>query len=625
MQRSPAPWTAVLLAGWLAAVAPAQTGPVVARAASVTGASVLSNAAGLAMGLTAGYILNPGDRIDTRGGGTVVIDLSDGSMVVVQPGSVIVLKDYRQAESLRELFEIAVGMVRVKINHFAGRPNPYRMNSPTASIAVRGTEFSIQVDDQGNTQVVVYQGAVEVSSRTDPDRKTLVEAGRGVLVSGQDFHMFFTVPNRGGGDNDGDRRPPNGNNPPPPGNPQGGQAAAQPPQQHPDSAHDHDGDNSPRANASAYDRYIAGLADLAQAPFLYRFNAFPEAHLDSLENPAAASQFTSGEGRFFFLPTFSGVRGLEENQAAFGPGGTLPGDYSLSPQFSLFTPVGGGYTLGGAVSLSRVGNTALGGAGAGAGNSTATFYSGALVAARRSGPDSFGIELDTLRGTGSLTTDESSTASSITQNRLTAGYTRDLGHGTTLGVFYRYARIDAGDLSPLDGTASAGHSSEAGLRLRGALSRRLFYGAAAMWTGVSLSQQFSTAGAAAVAQPFRAQRTTLAVGLGYALNRRTMLSFDVAGGEAHGAPGRFASGHVAVQTDVTRRLFLSASYLNLWQRQGMTLYPGTYPIGCHFSDYGAGWRFSRDLFVQYLFSTDYGFSTPSHTVMLRYTFRLKGE
>src|SRR5215472_8230906 len=110
----------------------AQTGPVVARAASIAGRPLLSNTS-LSVPLTPGYILNPGDRVDTRGGGRVVIDLSDGSLVVVQPESVIVLKDYRQAESLRELFEIVVGVVRVKINHFAGRPNPYRMNTPTAS------------------------------------------------------------------------------------------------------------------------------------------------------------------------------------------------------------------------------------------------------------------------------------------------------------------------------------------------------------------------------------------------------------------------------------------------------------------------------------------------------------
>ena len=606
----------------------AQSGPVVARAASVSGPSVLSNATGVAVGLTAGYMLSPGDRIDTRGGGRVVIDLSDGSMVVVQPESVIILKDYRQAGSLRELFEITIGMVRVKINHFAGRPNPYRMNSPTASIAVRGTEFSIQVDQQGQTQVVVYEGAVEVSSLSDPERRTLVEAGRGVLVSGQDFHIFFTSPSRpGGGDGDGDHKPPLAMAPPQ-GNPPPGAPPAQqqpPPQQHP-NAHDRDGDNSPRANASAYDRYIAGLADLSQAPFLYRFNAFPEAHLDSLENPAAASQFTTGEGRFFFLPTFAGVRELSENQEAFGPGGTLPGDYSISPQFSIFSPVGGGYTVGGAVAVSRVGNTTLGDLYTPGSSSSATFFSGSVLGAKRVGADSFGVELDTLRGTGSLTSGQSDTASSIEQNRLTAGYTRDLGHGTTLGLFYRYAFIHAGDSSLTSATTSAGHSSEGGLRLRGSLSRRLSYGVAAVWTGVSLRQQLSLATTPAPWQPYRQQRTTLALGLGYALNRRTVLSFDVAGGVAQQeSAGHFGSVHIAVQTDVTRRLFASASYLNLWQRQGMTWYPGSYPIGSHFSDFGAGWRFSRNLFAQYLFSTDYGFSTPSHTIMLRYTFRLKGE
>ena len=172
----------------------AQSTEVVARAASVTGRAVLLGNGGAPFALTTGYILNPGDRIDTHGGGRVVIDLSDGSMVVVAPESVVILKDFRAASSLRELFEITSGMVRVKINHFAGKPNPYRMNSPTASIAVRGTEFSVEVDSQGSTQVVVYEGAVEVASLSDPNRKMLIEAGRSVLVqAGQNFHLLARI------------------------------------------------------------------------------------------------------------------------------------------------------------------------------------------------------------------------------------------------------------------------------------------------------------------------------------------------------------------------------------------------------------------------------------------------
>src|ERR1035437_4078912 len=176
----------------------AQASPVVARAASVTGtALVFSGGSANSFTISPGFVLNPGDRIDTRSGGRVVIDLSDGSMGVVEPQSVIVLKNFRDADSLRELFEILAGKVRVKINHFGGRPNPYRMNSPTASIAVRGTEFSIEVSPSGDTQVVVYEGVVQVTSLSDPSQTILLEAGRGVLVQpGQDLHLLGVAANQ---------------------------------------------------------------------------------------------------------------------------------------------------------------------------------------------------------------------------------------------------------------------------------------------------------------------------------------------------------------------------------------------------------------------------------------------
>ena len=445
----PAPIAAFTLALFSAFSSHAQSTAVVARAVGVTGQAVLLTPGLAPLALTPGYILNPGDRIDTRGGGRVVIDLSDGSMVVVSPESIVTLKDYRAAASLRELFGITLGMVRVKINHFAGKPNPYRMNSPTASIAVRGTEFTIEVDAEGTTQVVVFEGAVEVASLTDPDRRVLIEAGRGVLVQGgQDFHLIGANPvqpgNRDAGDRNGQaekakpvqqaaaaptpdgtrRRPAAAARPARPAgvrsqrfvSPQGpvpqavGGAAAAP-----------DRDDSPRASASTYDRYLAGLADIAQVPFLFRFNAFPEAHLDSLENPAYATEFHSAEGRVFILPTFRGASTLQEYQSAFGTGGSLPSDYSVSPQVSFFAPAGG-FTFGGSASVSRVGNTTLTampdyspgtlqqnpqyspptGGSQTSGSSSDTFYSGALVAARRFGANSFGLELATLKGTGSI-------------------------------------------------------------------------------------------------------------------------------------------------------------------------------------------------------------------------------
>jgi hypothetical protein len=611
-------------------------------------------------------------------------------------------------------------MVRVKINHFAGKPNPYRMNSPTASIAVRGTEFSIEVDAEGTTQVVVFEGAVEVVSLTDPERRVLIEAGRGVLVQGgQDFHLIGSSPAQPGNRDAGDRagQPDRGkpvqqasvrsqdahpDGPPPPGpgtagapgTPQGSvpQASA-PPAPMPHAEHDRD--DTPRASASTYDRYLAGLADIGQVPFLFRFNAFPEAHLDSLENPAYATEFRSAEGRVFILPTFRGGRTLQEYQSAFGPGGSLPSDYSFSPQVSYFAPAGG-FTFGGSAAVSQVGNTTLTATpdfepgmlahnpqsvSQTSGSSSGTFYSGALVAARRFGANSFGLELASLKGTGSISSltsealgpgrlsdEQSQSTSDVTQTRFTAGFSRELSRSLKLGVFYRYAFIRADDrevshtingtAAGLNATLTTGHSSEFGVRVRGLATARLSYGFAAAWLGISLLDGMNRITAVDSHERDRAQRGSVAVGVGYALTRRTTLSFDLAGGSARTwgvrtedatgsllqnavADSRFVSAHAAVQSDITRRLFLTASFLSVWQAHnlGVSLYPDRFgyvtsvedaffpmnpaaaQYAARFSDFGAGWRFTRELFAQYVYSTDYGTSAATHTLMLRYTFR----
>ncbi len=658
----------------------AQSGPVVARAASVTGAAVVfTGSSGSSFGLSPGFLLNPGDRVDTRSGGRVVIDLSDGSMVVVEPQSVVVLKDFRQAESLRELFEILLGKVRVSINHFGNRPNPYRMNSPTASIAVRGTEFSIEVSPTGDTQVIVYQGSVQVTSLTDPNQSVLVEAGRGVLVqAGRDFHMLAApgIPLAG-------RQDPDDRN-------QRVVANAV----YDQSRGDSDGATL-RAAASAYDNYVAGLSDLAQVPFLYRFNALAEPYLDSLENPAYATQFHAAEARVFLLPTYGGGMEWNGSNEAYSAAGAQSSGYGLSPQVTAFSPVGHtGFVAGGSASFTRSGNSALTStpdedpvpAGQGpavtpaSGRATSNFYSGSVVLARRIGSaTSLGVELESLHGNGSLastTTDNDlmpsaerfSSASRISQTTLTAGLSRDLNPTTTLGIFYRYGLISATDYdlshtingSPasLNSTDSAGHSSEIGLRLRGALTPRLFYGITGSWSGVALGDALVRTGTVNSHERDRAQNGSVGFGLSYALRRRAILTFDTAAGTSRIAALRledatglavqngtanthFLSTHAAVQVDLTRRLFVTASYLNVWHAQHLNVnlfadstgltnmvqdsffptIPTLYQLASHFSDFGVGWRFSPNLFVQYLLSTDYGVTTPSHALMLRYTFR----
>jgi hypothetical protein len=40
----------------------------------------------------------------------------------------------------------------------------------------------------------------------------------------------------------------------------------------------------------------------------------------------------------------------------------------------------------------------------------------------------------------------------------------------------------------------------------------------------------------------------------------------------------------------------------------------------YFSNVGLGWRFNRNFLGEYIFSTDFGQTSPRHTLLFRYTF-----
>jgi len=455
---------------------------------------------------------------------------------------------------------------------------------------------------------------------------------------------------------------------------------------------------SPRNIASIYEQYIAGLSEIGQVPFLLRYDAFPEAHLDSLENPAYATGFQEAEGLVVFLPSLNGSGGLDENPTPPGLSSFSPTNYSAAAQVSMFVPLPNGFVIGGSASGSKIGSGVQGapsdlglssilgqtvpmGSLQTSGSSTGEFFSGSLLASRRLGANtSIGIEIENLQGTGSLAAQMLSTgqpggslerivtASTISQSRISIGVERDLPRDQKLGLFYRYGLIEAGDndsshtlnnlRQPLDSTRSSGHSSEVGLRLRGPLGRKFFYGVEASWLGLRLSDELTRSIAVDSNQRDRAARSTAALGFGYFLNQRTVLSVDYAGGASLASTGRtqasagallqtgnqsslFASTNMGIQTKVTSHLFLNASLLVIMQAYDLSqaIYPDSFgnaePITDPFlpltatgyrpprrsSDFGAGWQFSNGLSAQYVFSTSYGVDAGGHTFMLRYTFQ----
>ena len=667
----------------MAANASAQV--VEAHVASVNGRVVVSGNARTSSVLTRGELLSPGDVIDTHGGGRVRIELSDGSVVIVQSETRLVLQDYRSVTSLRELLNVLVGHVRIKINHFSSQPNPYRVNSPSASIAVRGTEFGVTVGTSGDTEVVVYEGLVEVVSLSDPKSRVVVEPGHGVIVRPNEPIRFFVPgPDNEIGERDDrkgrDNNQANGTN--------NGREA-----------------QSERSAAGVYERYVDSIVDSGEILLPSRFMAFPEAHLDSLENPSYATEFKTAEGRVFLLPALGGTRDSEEGRALFGFGDPRPVDYSLSPQASFFKPfpkyrsvIGGSmaYSRNGIQSFTLDENIGLPsppfppatmGSRATVGTTTNSFFTASLVAARRFGADgrtSVGVGLDFLSERGSLlnlTTHDGSglmqrerveSRSHVQRTRFTLGMTRDIGSASKLGIFYRFGYTSTNDRNrsrtldgvplPLELTGATGNSSEFGVRLRGPLTRRLFYGLEGTMLFGRKDESIRRAVIVDSNERSRATRGTLGFGIGYALRPRTVFSFDVAGGfarthnlrredatgnslEAERQTARFLSLHGAVQADVWRKLFVSGSVLSVTQSRvtDLQLFPDRFgrrlttdgifaPDGRsrdrftdYFSNVGVGWRFTPNFLAEYIFSTDFGQTSPRHTLLLRYTFNKGGK
>jgi hypothetical protein len=656
---------------------------VEARAAGVSGKAVITRSARTVSPLRRGERLQPGDVVDTSGGGRVRIELSDGSIVIMQPGTKLILQDFTAAGTLRELLKVLVGRVRVRVNHFRLQPNPYRVNSPSASIGVRGTEFSVSVAAGGDTEVVVYEGLVEVTSLFDSQNRVMVGPGSGVIVRPNEPIRFFVpgpdkeIGQRGDGQDGRDNN---------------------------ELTSSGVGNEREDTASAVYERYIDSVVDSSESALPSRFAAFPDSHLDSLENPAFATEFSTPQGRLFLLPSFGRPRGKEDRQAlGFGSSRLL--DYSVSPQASYFAPLGHRTVVGGGFAFSRNDSqsfsvdesfglssprnlTGVTGTRASVGLTDSRFFSGSVVASRRFGSDSrnsIGVGLDYLSqrgsllnlimesdGSGLMQREQTDSRSTVDRTRVAIGFARDVGAASKLGIYYRYGHISASDRNrshtldgvsaPLEMHETSARSSELGVRLRGPITRRLFYGVEGNFLLVNGSENIQNAGEVDSNEYSRSRRAVIGFGLGYILRRRTFLAFDVAGGlsstrnmkrefssgnmlEDELQRARFLSLHAAVQTDFWKHLFVSASILSLTQSRvnDLTLFGNpferlavtdgsTAPVGRSrdeftdfFSNFGGGWRFTPNFLAQYVFSTDFSRTSARHTILLRYTFDFGGK
>ena len=132
------------------------------------------------------WVLSPdklvrvGETIVTGSQGYARLQISDGSTFDVYPSSRVVFR--ANPGNLRDLLEVFLGNVKVHIQTYGGLPNRYRVHSPTAVIAVRGTIFEVGVEDDTVTSVTVDEGLVEVQHRLLPGKPVSLMPGQSLRV-----------------------------------------------------------------------------------------------------------------------------------------------------------------------------------------------------------------------------------------------------------------------------------------------------------------------------------------------------------------------------------------------------------------------------------------------------------
>ncbi len=122
-----------------------------------------------------------GDEVRTGFGAQLILEVPDGSYMVVSENSKLVVEDFWSG-SLRNLMNLMTGKVRFYVQRLGGRPNPYRVTTPTALIAVRGTTFEVTIDEAQIAEVRCFEGRVAVETVGLPNREVILEPGRKTLV-----------------------------------------------------------------------------------------------------------------------------------------------------------------------------------------------------------------------------------------------------------------------------------------------------------------------------------------------------------------------------------------------------------------------------------------------------------
>lgn len=173
------------LTTWLVPCLEAQaTGRMSAKLTSISGDVSVRRSGGSFADANRGQELQASDDLSTGPDSSATLTFSDGSTMVVRPLSQISLASLtRQRDNVKVRVNLRIGQVAAKINKTQTETTDYSIKTPTATAAVRGTEFRlISYYPPRGTETELIGGRVLVSGRrgavlAGPDERTIITDG----------------------------------------------------------------------------------------------------------------------------------------------------------------------------------------------------------------------------------------------------------------------------------------------------------------------------------------------------------------------------------------------------------------------------------------------------------------
>ena len=157
--------------------------PARARLVSVRGA-VQQSAGGDFSNATQGQVLGEGNVVNTSAASFATLLLDDGSRISIPSNSSVRisrLRSYTLGGAIDYDFDVVRGGARSKVSPLKSKDDRYRVRSPKAVSAVRGTDFAMRHDaDTGRDFAEVDEGALAVGTG---GKDIPLPAGNGLAVA----------------------------------------------------------------------------------------------------------------------------------------------------------------------------------------------------------------------------------------------------------------------------------------------------------------------------------------------------------------------------------------------------------------------------------------------------------